>query len=619
MPRRKQTVEIVISLEQALEAKTVDDLKKLCPLLSLDQKLTRKADLITAILQQIEGAKIKKFWQQLDELQKAAVAEVVHSSGNNYNADAFVAKYGQKPIFGTGDRYTYSSKYKPSLLSLFFYQGSMPSELKQTLSAFVPKPQATRLNEVGETIPDTFVVRQQRYWNEKEYEIPLTVCEMEQVGQKDLLSVLRLIQSGKVSVSEKTSLPSGATVKAIAAILLGGDFYDDQQRKAEAQYHYTSPYDDIGCIKAFAWTALLQVGNMAELSGTKLVLTKAGLKALQDPPAKTLQTIWKRWLKNTTFDEFRRIDEIKGQTGKGSRGMTAVAGRREVIATALSECAIGKWIQFPEFSKYMVATGHLFEVTRDPYELYICESGYGNLGYSGSHDWNILQERYMRCLLFEYAATLGLIDVGYVDPGVAWRDFGDLWGTDDLHFLSRYDGLIYFRLNALGAYCLGLIEKYQPPAIANSQTLRVLPNLEIVASETGLNISEALVLDLYAQRIADRKWQLDLDRLLTAIEDGHQVAELKQVLEQNSSEPLPASVQDFLKTATDKAQALRDLGEAKLIECASSHLAALIANDPLTKKYCQLVGSRGLVVLATHEGKFRKALRQIGYALPPVR
>jgi hypothetical protein len=299
--------------------------------------------------------------------------------------------------------------------------------------------------------------------------------------------------------------------------------------------------------------------------------------------------------------------------------MTAVAGRREAIATALSECAIGKWLQFSDFSKYMVASGHLFEVTRDPYELYICESGYGNLGYSGSHDWNILQERYMRCLLFEYAATLGLIDVGYVDPGVAWRDFGDLWGTDDLHFLSRYDGLIYFRLNALGAYCLGLTEKYQPPAIANSQTLRVLPNLEIVASGTGLNISEALVLDLYAQRISDQIWRLDLERLLTAIEDGHQVAELKQVLEQNSGEPLPASVQDYLKTAADKAQAFRDLGEAKLIECTSSHLATLIANDPLTKKYCQFVGSRGLVVLATHEGKFRKALRQIGYALPPVR
>jgi len=617
MPRRKQTVETLLSLEQALEAKTVDELKKLYALLLIDQKLSRKADLVTAILQEIEGVKIKKIWQRLDDLQKAAIAEVVHSSGNDYRADSFVAKYGQMPNFGTGDRY--SSRYQPSLLRLFFYQGVMPSELKQTLIAFVPKPQATRLNEVGDTIPDTFVVRQQRYWNEKEYEIPLTVCEMEQVSQKDLLSVLRLIQSGKVSVSDKTSLPSGATVKAIATILLGGDFYDDQQRKVEAQYTYTSPEDDIGGIKAFAWTALLQVGNMAELSGKKLVLTKAGLKALQDPPAKTLQTLWKRWLKNTTFDEFRRIDEIKGQTGKGARGMTAVAGRREVIANALSECPIGKWIQFPEFSKYMVATGNLFEVTRDPDALYICESGYGNLGYSGSHDWNILQERYMRCLLFEYAATLGLIDVGYVDPGVAWRDFGDLWGTDDLNFLSRYDGLIYFRLNALGAYCLGLTAKYQPPAIANSQTLRVLPNLEIVASGTGLNISDALVLDLYAQKISDQIWRLDLERLLTAIEDGHQVAELMQVLEQNNGEPLPASVQEFLKTAVDKAQAFRDLGEAKLIECASSHLAALIANDPLTKKYCQLVGSRALVVLSVHDGKFRKALRQIGYALPPVR
>jgi hypothetical protein len=45
----------------------------------------------------------------------------------------------------------------------------------------------------------------------------------------------------------------------------------------------------------------------------------------------------------------------------------------------------------------------------------------------------------------------------------------------------------------------------------------------------------------------------------------------------------------------------------------------LIANDQLTKKYCQLVGSRTLVVLAIHEGEFRKSLRQIGYALPPVR
>lgn len=615
MPR-KQTIEVTLSFQQALESKTADDLKRLLALLSSEQRFTRKADIINAILQEMEGAKIQQIWHRLDALQKAAIAEVVHSSTNDYYADSFVAKYGQKPSFGTGDRY--SSRYKPSLLSLFFYHGVMPPELKQTLKAFVPKPQAPHLQNVSDTIPETFLVRQQKYWNDQEYEVPLTVCVMEQAAQKDLLSVLRLIQSGKVAVSDKTALPSGVTVKAIAAVLFGGDFYDDQQRKTADDYRYRSPEDDIGAIKAFAWTALLQVGNMAELSGKKLVLTKAGLKALQDPPAKNLQTLWRRWLKNTTFDEFRRIDEIKGQTGKGARGMTAVAGRREVIVAALRECPVGQWIQFHEFSKYMVATRHLFEVTRSPDDLYICEVGYGNLGYEGYHDWHILQGRYLLCLLFEYAATLGLIDVGYVDPCHAWRDFGDLWGTDDLGSLSRYDGLIYFRINPLGAYCLDLADRYQPTEIAPSQTLRVFPNMEIVASGNDLNMADAIVLDLYAQRFSETIWRLDLDRLLTAIEDGHRVTELIQVLEHNITEPLPISVQTFLNDALEKESSLRDVGEARLVECTSSHLATLIANDPLTKKYCQLLGSRTLVVFASHDGKFRKALRQIGYVLPPA-
>lgn len=50
-----------------------------------------------------------------------------------------------------------------------------------------------------------------------------------------------------------------------------------------------------------------------------------------------------------------------------------------------------------------------FEITRDPWNLYICESGYGSLGYEGFHDWKILQARYALCLLFEYVATLGLL------------------------------------------------------------------------------------------------------------------------------------------------------------------------------------------------------------------
>jgi hypothetical protein len=43
---------------------------------------------------------------------------------------------------------------------------------------------------------------------------------------------------------------------------------------------------------------------------------------------------------------------------------------------------------------------------------------------NGSGGWNILQERYLLALLFEYAATLGLIDIAYrmIRPK-RWNDF----------------------------------------------------------------------------------------------------------------------------------------------------------------------------------------------------
>jgi len=62
----------------------------------------------------------------------------------------------------------------------------------------------------------------------------------------------------------------------------------------------------------------------------------------------------------------------------------------------------------------------------------------------------------MRAFLFESLATLGLIDFAYTYPHSLWPELGDSWGIDELSFCGRYDGLLYVRLNALGAYCLGM-------------------------------------------------------------------------------------------------------------------------------------------------------------------
>jgi len=134
--------------------------------------------------------------------------------------------------------------------------------------------------------------------------------------------------------------------------------------------------------------------------------------------------LWTKWLTTTIIDELSRVECVKGQTGKGKHGLTAVAPRRNAIADALTECPAGAWISVADFLRFMRASGTDFTVTRDPWDLYICEAHYGSLG-SGSED--ILEERYLLGFLLEYAATLGLIDVALIPPAGARADYGCLW------------------------------------------------------------------------------------------------------------------------------------------------------------------------------------------------
>ena len=57
-------------------------------------------------------------------------------------------------------------------------------------------------------------------------------------------------------------------------------------------------------------------------------------------------------------------------------------------------------------------------------------------------------------MLFEYAATLGVVDVAYTGARGARADYRGLRGADGYDSLSRYDGLAAVRVNELGAAIL---------------------------------------------------------------------------------------------------------------------------------------------------------------------
>lgn len=345
-------------------------------------------------------------------------------------------------------------------------------------------------------------------------------------------------------------------------------------------------------------------------------LTPAGRKATTRPAHEVIRQVWERWQKTTLLDEFNRVSVIKGQQGKG-HCLTAVASRRNAVVEVLADCPVRKWIAVEELFRLLKVLPKDFVLTHSEWKLYICEQQYGSFGYEAEHTWETLEGRFVLAFLFEYAATLGLLDVAYVPPEGARNDFHDRWGTDDLSCLSRYDGLMYVRINPLGAWVLGPSDRYEPEAMTSEKVLRVLPNHDIVVADKPLSRADALLLERFADRKSDAVWHLDVGKILEAVERSMSIGELIQFLSARSVDPLPQTVEVFLQELQGKAGQLEDQGTARLIACKDAIVATTLANDRRLRKVCQLSGERHLVFRSADEAAVRRGLKELGYVLPP--
>jgi hypothetical protein len=286
----------------------------------------------------------------------------------------------------------------------------------------------------------------------------------------NLVGVLGLAADAQLRCSAATRCPWVSTVKLVEDVLVAGDYYDVGQP-----------------IAAFAWPLLILTGGLAVLArgddpprpprealargddephslprprlegatGVRLELTPRGRAVLAGPSYADLGALWDRWLRSVSTDELSRVEAIKGQRRPST--LTPAVRRRAAVAAALGMLEPGAWTDIDELFGLLrtqrpplMAARSLLALWR----LYIADSYYGSLGHAGPRVWDILEGRYALCVLFEYAATAGLIDVAYADPRGARDDYRALWGADQYAYLSRYDGLLAVRVNELGAAIL---------------------------------------------------------------------------------------------------------------------------------------------------------------------
>jgi len=111
---------------------------------------------------------------------------------------------------------------------------------------------------------------------------------------------------------------------------------------------------------------------------------------------------------------------------------------------------------------------------------------------------------------------------------------------------------------------------------------------------------------------------LDEARAIKSVQKGARVAELRAFLAAGDPQPLPEAVEGFLAAVEQRGAACVCKGTALLIECNSSQVAEIIAQNSQTGKLCQRTGERCLIVPLHKEKAFRDALNAIGYGMPQV-
>lgn len=621
MPRTQAAAQIVYpGLEASLQRLNIDELKWYLKVLP-EANPARKAEQVALLYRVlIDPARLKPLLARLAPLERQVVAEVAYSQPHSFELDMLEARYPgartPRSLYYSGYGYfSYGGKREDATpYDLFFFSGYdygryMATEVAATVRMLLPAPAPSALASQADP-PAQLSSRQQGAPPPA-----LFISDSERAIFHDLSATLYLIQQGKATIGAATRLPTLPTLRLLRATLLHGDYFheEDYDRAEDA----VRPLALVVLVQAAKWAAPTS-------AGTKLELTKAGqalLGATLGP--QHIREAWERWLKSDLLDELSRVRNIKGQQAKGTR-LTKPAERRAALAAVLPELPPGRWVEMDELLRYLRATRRLPAVERSgtrALSVGSASSYYSEDSYSGNY-WDVVIGSYLRATLWEYVATLGLIEIAYTWPEEAPHDFGQLYYLDD-NALSRYDGLVAMRLSNLGAYVLGLASDYTPPPLlvdAGAPVLKVLPNLDVVITAPDrITPGERTLIERIAAPQSQDVYRLSRELLLEASSSGLDLAQVKAFLagkSGQSAEEFPQIVRVFFDDMGRRLGALREGGSHWLLEADDPLLLTELSNNSALRALVELatVGGRtALLIPSEHEATVRRQLKKLGY------
>jgi hypothetical protein len=528
---------------------------------------TRKQDRIEIVLRGLEGEGLKWALDKLDDLSRKAVTEAAYDPDGIFRESVFSAKYGHL----TGSERIYTGRGN-TFLEVFLIRGYIPGDLQERVRKILPPP--------PEVNPRTF------------RELPpagdgskLIAVETETAALRDCLLILHLISEGGVKVTPAKQEVSAAGKKAILNRLSSGDFpaLTPNQGTKES-------------IRPHIWPYILIIARLDREGAEKLELIREGLRALEQPPHKSIRLAWEHWMKTDRYDEIEDIGVDYSQF----RLNKPLERRRRIIDMLLLHPP-GEWIDVEDLHRLLLARKNGLGLESMYRFIYYATYDISRLTRQSEEFQKRLELWYIQTFLWEIAGTLGLLDLAYTPQNTPSRMF--------IPYID-FGRLKYVRITPLGEYCFGRNPSYaEEPSQA---AIKVLPTLEVVMPDKERHIRwESFFLERVAERTADHVWKLDRKKILSTLEQGIPLDRIRKILE--SGGPLPDTVARFIHEISLRETALAFTGEAVLFEARDAATADLIAHERKLQGLCLRAGGKSVVVPDKTRNEFLKTMKGMGY------
>ncbi len=111
------------------------------------------------------------------------------------------------------------------------------------------------------------------------------------------------------------------------------------------------------------------------------------------------------------------------------------------------------------------------------------------------------------------------------------------------------------------------------------------------------------------------RFRLSLQTVFDSLEKGSSLDTISSFLSKYHDGPLPAAVTDWLTELKAGSVALRQRGNAILVNIKVSSLVTAILEDPQLSKFCKPYDVKTIVVPTIKIAAFRKRVKDMGYVL----